>query len=182
MAPGLQLPRVPTPATRLSLWPGPSRGRVAGILVKYHFLLFNLFIWDRKDIFYADLHQECPTFFCMESLFFFFFVFSGPHPWQMGVPRLGVELELQLLSYSAATATPDLSSVCDIPQSSQQCWDLNPRSKARDWTCILMDASWVHYCWATMGTLRACFNLKKFIDLQLKVLTFQECIGRANTW
>ena len=24
----------------------------------------------------------------------FFFVFLGPHPWQMEVPRLGVELEL----------------------------------------------------------------------------------------
>ena len=28
----------------------------------------------------------------------------------------------------------------------------NPLSKARDWTLILMDNSWAHYCWATMGT------------------------------
>ena len=31
----------------------------------------------------------------------------------MKVPRLGVELELQLLAYAAATAMPDPSHVCD---------------------------------------------------------------------
>ena len=33
-----------------------------------------------------------------------------------------------------------------------QCWILNLLSKARDPTHILMGASWVYYCWATMGT------------------------------
>ena len=33
-----------------------------------------------------------------------------------------------------------------------QCWILNPLSGARDWICILMDTSWICYCWATMGT------------------------------
>ena len=28
--------------------------------------------------------------------FFFFFCFLGPHPWHMGVPRLGVESELEV--------------------------------------------------------------------------------------
>ena len=32
--------------------------------------------------------------------FFFFLVFLGPHPGHMEVPRLGVELELQLLAYT----------------------------------------------------------------------------------
>ena len=40
---------------------------------------------------------------------FFFFVFVGPHLRHMEVPRLGVELELQLLAYATATAMPDLS-------------------------------------------------------------------------
>ena len=40
------------------------------------------------------------------SLFFFFF-FLGPHPWHMEVPRLGVELELQLLAYATAMVTWD---------------------------------------------------------------------------
>ena len=37
----------------------------------------------------------------------------GPHPRHMEVPRLGVKLELQLLAYTIATATPDLSCICD---------------------------------------------------------------------
>ena len=31
-------------------------------------------------------------------------------------------------------------------------WILNPLSKARDQTCVLMDASQIHFCCATMGT------------------------------
>ena len=36
--------------------------------------------------------------------------------------------------------------------SSQQHWIPNPLSGAGDWTCILMDTSWVRYHWAMMGT------------------------------
>ena len=36
---------------------------------------------------------------------FVLFIFLGPQPWHMEVPRLGVELELQLLAYTTATAT-----------------------------------------------------------------------------
>ena len=62
----------------------------------------------------------------------------------MGVPRLEVEPELQLLAYTTATATPDLSYVFDLPYSSRQHWILNSLSEARDQTCVLMDTSWVH--------------------------------------
>ena len=51
------------------------------------------------------------------------------------VPRLGVELELQLLAYTTATVTQDPSPVCDLCCSLQQHWILNPLSKARDRTC-----------------------------------------------
>ena len=57
----------------------------------------------------------------------------------MEVPRLGVKLELQLLAYTTATATPDPSGVFDLPHSSWQCQIPNPLSEARDRTCILMD-------------------------------------------
>ena len=30
----------------------------------------------------------------------------------------------------------------------------NPLSKARDWTCILVHTSWIHFCCATTGTPR----------------------------
>ena len=57
----------------------------------------------------------------------------------MEVAKLGVKLGLQLLAY--ATATPDLSHVYDLCHSSQQHQILNPMSKARDQTCILMVTS-----------------------------------------
>ena len=62
------------------------------------------------------------------------FCFLGPHPRHMEVPRRGVKSELQLLVYTTATATEDLSHVCDLHHSSRQCRILNPRSEARDQT------------------------------------------------
>ena len=57
----------------------------------------------------------------------------------MEVPRLGVKSELHLPAYTTATATWDLSLICDLYHSSWQRQILNPLSKARDWTHILMD-------------------------------------------
>ena len=45
---------------------------------------------------------------------FFFLAFLGLLLWHMEVPRLGVELELQLAAYTTATETPDLSPVRDL--------------------------------------------------------------------
>ena len=50
----------------------------------------------------------------------------------MDISRLGVELDLQLLTYVTATATLDLSHICNLHCSLQQCQILNPLSKARD--------------------------------------------------
>ena len=91
----------------------------------------------------------------------------------MEVPRLGVELELQLLTYTTATATQDLSYICNLHCSSRQLQIPDPLSEARDLTCILMDPSrivspvpqWVlpavaflTYC-TTVGTPRVlCFK------------------------
>ena len=62
----------------------------------------------------------------------------------MEVPRLVVELELQLPAYTIATATRDPSWICDPHQSSQQHWIFNPLSEATDQTAILMDTSRDH--------------------------------------
>ena len=65
-----------------------------------------------------DVTSSCPSYslsHCIKNAsFFFFFCFLGPHPWHMEVPRLGVELELQLLAFATATAMPDPSHVCNL--------------------------------------------------------------------
>ena len=81
--------------------------------------------------------SEFLWFFC----FFFFFCFLGLNLWHMEVPRLGVELELQLLAYTTVTSTQDPSLVCSLHHSSQQHQILNPLSKARGGTCSLMHTS-----------------------------------------
>ena len=45
-----------------------------------------------------------------------------------------------------------IQALWDLHHSSWQCWILNSLSEARDWTHVLMDTSWVHYHWATVGT------------------------------
>ena len=69
---------------------------------------------------------------CFLFFFFLFFVFLGLHPWHMEVPRLGVELELQLLAYTIATAMWDPSFIFNLHHSSWQLQILNPLSGARD--------------------------------------------------
>ena len=61
----------------------------------------------------------------------------------MEVPRLGVELELQLLAYTTATATLDLSHICDRVCNLGQRWIRNPMCEARDRTHVFTDTSWV---------------------------------------
>ena len=61
----------------------------------------------------------------------------------MEVPRLGAKSELQLPACATVTATQDLRLVCYLHHSSQQHQILNPLCKARDETCILMNASQV---------------------------------------
>ena len=43
-----------------------------------------------------------------------YFLFLGPHPQRMEVPRLGVQSELQLPAYTTATATQDPIPICDL--------------------------------------------------------------------
>ena len=62
----------------------------------------------------------------------------------MEVSGLGAESELQLPAYTTAIAMQNLSHICDLHHSSQQCWILNLLSKARDRTHNLMVPSRIH--------------------------------------
>ena len=85
---------------------------------------------------------------------------GGPYLQHVEVPRLGVKLKLQLPVYTTTTAMQDPSYVCNLHYSSWQWWILNPLRKARYWTCIFMDTSWICFLCTTMGTLQmALFSL-----------------------
>lgn len=79
-----------------------------------------------------------------------FLSFLGPHPWHMELLRLGMELKPQLLAYTVVTTMPNLSQVCSLHCSSQQCRILNTLCRARDqtWSSGIL----IRDCWATMGT------------------------------
>ena len=76
---------------------------------------------------------------------------------------LGIKSELQLPAYATATATPDLSHICDLHHSSQQHQILNSLSNARDWTHYLVVSSWIGFHCATTGTLQILFLSSDFV-------------------
>ena len=88
----------------------------------------------------------------------------------MEVPRLGVESELHLLAYTTATATPDLSHICNLHHSSQQHRILNPLSEARDRTYNLMVPSWIRFHCAMMETPLCIFKRDTLGLLTLLIL------------
>ena len=93
---------------------------------------------------YVKVHISLHRNFVPISFFLLLFFLSfRAAPTHMEVPKLGVQSELQPLAYTRATAMWDLSRVCDLHHSSQQHQILNPLSKVRDGTCVLMDASQV---------------------------------------
>ena len=87
--------------------------------------------------------------------FFFFFVFClfRASPVAHGGSQARGLIRAVAASLPRATATPDLSCVCDLHHSSWQCWILNPLSKARDRTCNPMVPSRICFCCTMMGTL-----------------------------
>ena len=80
------------------------------------------------------------------------FFFLGPHLRHMEVPRLGIESEVQLPAFTAATAMPDPSRLCQLHHSPRQHGIPNPQSKARDQTWNFMVPSRIHFRCATSAT------------------------------
>ena len=66
------------------------------------------------------------------TVFTYLFCLLGPHLRHMEVPRLGVEVEVQLPVCTPAAAMPDSSLICNPHRGSQQHRIRNPLSEARD--------------------------------------------------
>ena len=54
-------------------------------------------------------------------------------------------------AYTTATATQDLSRMCNLHHSSRQGQILDLLCEAKDRTCILIDTSQIHFSYATKG-------------------------------
>ena len=103
----------------------------------------------------------------------------------MEVPRLGVKSELQLQAYTTATATLDLSHICNLLCSLwQRRWILNPLSEVRDRTCIVMAASLVlnqlSHFGNCEGNIFVTWCKKGFIKQGIKYVNLKEKIGKLD--
>ena len=86
----------------------------------------------------------------------------------MEVPRLGVELELQLLAYATATAMPDLELHLRPTPQLMAILDPDSLSEAKDPTQVA--TSWIRFCCTTMGTpsMSILFRFLPLISLYIE--------------
>ena len=103
-------------------------------------LSFSLWIMEARAPFFAPL-LEWFSCFIMKYVF----CFLELHLWHVEIPRLGVELELQLPAYATATATQDLSRVCELRHSSRNARSLTHWVRPRDQPPNLMVPSRIHF-------------------------------------
>ena len=103
------------------------------------------------------------------------FCFLGLNQQHGEVSILGVQMELQLVTYTTATVTSHPSCICNLHHSSWQRWMLNPLSRARDQTYNLMVPTRIHFRCTMAGTLRIqvlnthlCFHMCTYIKKILK--------------
>ena len=94
-----------------------------------------------------------PAFIIWGPLFFFFFFFL---------------FRAALVAYGSSQARGKIrAAAANLHHSPRQRWILNPLTKARDRTCVLVDASQIHFHWATTGTPEVG-SLKNYIFFLLR--------------
>ena len=98
-------------------------------------------------------------------LFIYLLFRAASNPQHMKLPRLGVELELQLPAYTTGTAASDPSYACDLRHSSRQCQILNLLSEARDSTCNLMVPNLIRFHCTMTGTPYTEYFQSLFLSL-----------------
>ena len=103
----------------------------------------------------------------LKKIFYIILLFLKAIPQHMEVPRLGVELELQLPACTTATATLDLSHLCNLHLGSWQCQMTYTPSEAKDQTHIPADISQVHFHCTTTGTPRKAILKIKCMSVTL---------------
>ena len=119
-------------ASNLYLILGSIAILMLSFLIHEHVFPFN-YVFNSAMFSSLSVPLSCLGLF-QSILFILFLNFCsfGAYTRLRDIPRLGVELELQLLAYAIATTTQDPSCVFHLHHSSQQCWILNPLSEARD--------------------------------------------------
>ena len=122
-------------------------------------------------------------FVCLFVCFVVVLVFSVISEAYRNSQARSLEMELQLLADATATAMTDLSCVYVLHHNLQQCRILNPLSKARDWTCIVMDNSSICYCWATMWSpkwhILNIVHTENILEIKNNILQYS---GKPKNW
>ena len=118
----------------------------------------------RGKVFLEKRHQFIEHVYDIKLniLLYFILLLLRGAPVEMDVPRLRVQLELQLPAYTTATAAWDPSHIWDLHHSSRQSQILNPPREARDRTHNLMVTIQICFHCATMSTPQTKYFLKKF--------------------
>ena len=108
----------------------------------------------------------------MSKLFCLFvcFVFLG-HTHGIWVPGLGSHQSwfCSPLPQPQQCQLWDVSATYTTAHGNAKSWSFNPLSEARDGSLILMDTSWVHYCWAPVGTLKIEWFFKHLIEMNIYI-------------
>ena len=123
----------------------------------------------------AATERYSPASMLVFPLYYLFIYFSF-YLRHIDVPGLGVESELQLPAYTTATATADLSSICDLHHSLGQRQILNSLIEARESNLhphILTDNSWVLNPLSRKGNSRY-FHFKRSTYNRIKFWEFKQ--------